>query len=224
MDTTAAPATTQRRLHRMLTWRTLAMLTCTAAGAILLAIATVQLSYARRIEAPATARVAPVAIVLGASVKPDGTPSDALYDRIRTGVDLYKAGRVERILMTGDDGRFHINEVEAMKRTAIEDGVPEDAILVDGQGYRTYESCTRAHDTLNITKAIVVTQRFHLGRALFLCNTLGIDATGVAADRQTYVKGTQFWVRDLLSSAKAFWDVYVWKPSPPVQPSSDSAT
>jgi SanA protein len=207
----------RRRMRSIFRWRTLAIF----AGAFVIAtsamVAEVQLRYAAKIASTsASAGPAPVAIVLGASVKPDGTPSDALRDRILTGVDLFKAGRVERLLMTGDDGRFHVDEVDAMKKTAVDAGVPENAIDVDGRGYRTYESCKRAHDEFKITDAVVVTQRFHLGRALYLCNELGINASGAIADRQTYVKNTQFWIRDLLSSAKAFWDIHIHRPASPV--------
>lgn len=162
---------------------------------------------------------APYAIVLGASVKMDGTPSDALYDRIVTAVELYNDKAVEKLLMTGDDGKFHANEVAVMKKTAMELGVPEDAIEVDGQGYRTYESCKRAKQVLHIDQAIVVTQRFHLGRALYLCGAFGMNAQGRTADRQTYQRILFFWARDLTASFKAWWDINVQEPEPPVDDS-----
>lgn len=162
---------------------------------------------------------APYAIVLGASVKMDGTPSDALYDRIVTAVELYNDKRVDKLLMTGDDGKFHANEVAVMKKTAMELGVPEDAIDVDGQGYRTYESCKRAKQVLNIDQAIVVTQRFHLGRALYLCGAFGMDTQGRTADRQTYQRILFFWARDLTASVKAWWDINIQEPEPPVSDS-----
>lgn len=157
------------------------------------------------------------AIILGASVKQDGTPSDALEDRVMEGVDAYKDGKVQKLLMTGDDGAFHINEVETMARVAREAGVPGDDIVVDGQGYRTYESCKRAAQEYEITEAVVVTQRFHLSRALFLCSAFGIDVQGLPADRRTYQRIGFFFGRDLLASFKAFWDVYVWPPESPVE-------
>ncbi len=155
-------------------------------------------------------------IVLGASIKQDGTPSDALYDRILTGVEIYKAGKASKVLMTGDNGAFHVNEVGTMEKIARESGVRADDLLVDGQGYRTYESCKRAAEVYKIKKAVIVTQRFHLSRALFLCRAFGIDAQGVPADRRTYVKIVSFTIRDLFASFKAWWDVYVWSPEPPV--------
>lgn len=162
---------------------------------------------------------APYAIVLGASVKQDGTPSDALYDRIVTAVELYNDKQVEKLLMTGDDGKFHTNEVEVMKKAAMELGVPQAAIDVDGEGYRTYESCKRAKQVLHINEAIIVTQRFHLGRAMYLCDRFGITTQGRSADRQSYQRILFFWARDLTASFKAWWDINVQEPKPPVDAS-----
>lgn len=159
---------------------------------------------------------APYAIVLGASVTESGNASDALMDRILTGVELYRAGKVDKILMTGDDGGFHIDEVRVMARIAAEQGVPATDLIVDGQGYRTYESCKRAKEVLKIDRAVVVTQRFHLARALYLCRSFGIDIQGLAADRQPYQKIVQFTIRDLLSSFKAWFDINIYPPQPPV--------
>jgi SanA protein len=179
-------------------------------------ISIVQLSNLGRIHSVETAPTAPVAIVLGASVLSSGEPSDALRDRILTGVDLYRAGKVQSLFMTGDDGAFHVDEISVMVRTAEEAGVPSEAIKTDGHGYRTYESCKRATKEFGITSAIVITQRFHLGRALYLCRGFGMDAQGVTADRQSYIRIRWFWVRDLLSSAKAFWDIHVIPPASPI--------
>jgi vancomycin permeability regulator SanA len=193
----------------------------TAAAALaafsVISVFTVQLVYMPRIrERIGDVPKAPVAIILGASVKKDGTPSPALEDRIMSGVDLYRAGTVETLLMTGDDGAFHIDEISVMKRVAIEAGVPETAIWTDPHGYRTYESCKRAITVFGVKNAVVVTQRFHLGRALFLCNQLGIDATGFAADRREYEGYGEFWLRDFASSVKAFYDIYITPPKSPV--------
>ncbi|MBP9869363.1 YdcF family protein [Patescibacteria group bacterium] len=150
---------------------------------------------------------APVALVLGASVKEDGTPSDALRDRLLIGEELYREKKVEKVLVTGDDGGFRQDEITQMKAFLIERGVKEEDILVDGQGYRTYESCRRAKQELKLEKVIVVTQRFHMARALYLCNALGLESVGVTSDLQTYQKGTYFWARDLAASVKAFWEI-----------------
>jgi len=188
------------------------------AAGVVIAIAVVQTLYASRVYTKVSyIRPKPVAIVLGASVNEDLTPSDALRDRIMSAVELYDKGIVDKLLMSGDDGKFHIDEVRVMIDTAMEAGVPAEDIWSDGHGYRTYESCKRAIEKFQITEAVVVTQRFHISRALFLCNQVGIDTIGYVADRQTYKKNSFFWVRDLASSAKAFWDIYVDEPLPPVE-------
>lgn len=160
---------------------------------------------------------APVAMILGASVKRDGTPSDALRDRLEVGKRLYQDGRVSKLLVTGDDGKFHINEVSVMKRVLMEQGVPPADVLIDGHGYRTYESCARAARVFGIQRAIVVTQRFHLPRALYLCSHLGIEVQGVAADLQTYERIVFFTTRDLIAGLKAWWDISIIPPVPPVR-------
>ena len=159
---------------------------------------------------------APIAIVLGASVKLDGSPSDALSDRILTATELYQAGKVEKILMTGDDGAFHADEVDAMARTAREAGVPERDILIDGHGYRTYESCKRAVQVYDIRNAIIVTQRFHLGRALYLCDHFGMTVQGLAADKRSYKDIIKFTLRDFAASVKAWWDLNIMEPASPI--------
>ena len=181
------------------------------------AILYVQFRYIGNMYSVDAAPKKPTAIILGASVTKAGEPSDALRDRIQTGVDLYRAGKVEALFMTGDDGAFHIDEIAVMAQTAREQGIPDEAIKTDGHGYRTYESCKRAVQEFNIRDALVVTQRFHLGRALYLCRSFGMEAEGVVADKQHYVRITWFWMRDFLSSAKAFWDVHVQVPVPPIR-------
>ena len=125
-----------------------------------------------------------VAIVFGALVHPNGRLSHMLADRVATGADLYHAGKVEVLLMTGDNSVVTYNEPEAMRQYALSLGVPDKAIVLDYAGRRTYDSCYRARDIFQVDEAILVTQRFHLDRALLTCNALGVDAVGVAADVQ----------------------------------------
>ncbi len=157
-----------------------------------------------------------VALILGASVKRDGTPSEALRDRVMTGVRLYEQGVVKRLLLTGDDGAFHVNEIAAMQRLVREQGIPDDRVLIDGHGYRTYESCKHAAQQFGIKQALVVTQRFHVARALYVCEALGIKSFGVTSDLQTYRKGYFFWLRDIVASVQAWVDVHIQPRRPPV--------
>ncbi len=186
-----------------------------AASMIVAIVADVQGQYIHRIIAIGKVPTSTVAIVLGASVHSDGTPSDALADRLRVGAELYKQGSVSWVLLTGDDGEFHADEIDVMQSFIESKGVPENRILIDGRGFRTYESCKHAKE-MGIKHAIVVTQRFHIGRALYLCNRMGIDTWGVTSDLRHYVNNTMFWVRDLLASAKAWWDINIWTPRSPV--------
>ncbi len=124
------------------------------------------------------------ALIFGARVYPSGRPSAMLADRVATGADLYHAGKVEMLIMTGDGRTTDYNEPEAMRRYAIELGVPAEAIVLDYAGLRTYDSCYRAREVFGVTDAIAVTQNFHLDRVLMTCDSLGIDVVGVAADYQ----------------------------------------
>lgn len=153
-----------------------------------------------------------VAIVFGARVLSDGRLSTMLYDRVDTAVDLYLDGKVDLILMTGDGHEPPYNEPEAMRDFAIQRGVPEEAIIMDTAGLRTYDSCYRAHDIYQIDRAILVTQAFHLDRALFLCDTVGIEAVGVIADYnrpEGYSDRSLRWQnwREVGATFVAFYDV-----------------
>ena len=124
----------------------------------------------------------PVAIIFGAQVNRSGRPSAMLADRVQMGVELYETGKVKALLLTGDNSTVNYNEPEAMRQYALELGVPDAALVLDYAGFRTYDSCYRARDIFQVDQAILVTQAFHLDRALLTCNGLGIVAVGVAAD------------------------------------------
>ncbi|MDQ5826274.1 MAG: YdcF family protein [Chloroflexota bacterium] len=127
-----------------------------------------------------------VALVFGAGLRPDGGPSAILEDRVATAADLYKAGKVDKLLMTGDNGDVDYNEVAAMLKAAVARGVPDDDIVLDYAGFNTWDSCYRAREVFSLKEATLVTQRFHLPRALHACNYLKVKAIGVIADRQPY--------------------------------------
>jgi SanA protein len=119
-------------------------------------------------------------------------------------------------LISGDDGKFHSNEVEVMFSLLEKFGIPANDLLVDGHGYRTYETCRRAKQIYGIQDAILVTQRFHLSRALFLCERLGIHSYGVLADQEGQTIPLRNSLRDILASVKAYIDIYFLKPPSPV--------
>jgi vancomycin permeability regulator SanA len=107
-----------------------------------------------------------------------------------------------------------------MKALAEREGVSSTDILLDGHGYRTYESCKRAVQNFGVTSTVVITQRFHLARALYLCDSFGLEVQGLPADRQGYKSIVVFTLRDLLASAKAWWDINIWTPESPVKEKS----
>jgi vancomycin permeability regulator SanA len=147
-----------------------------------------------RIHTPAGAPPSKVAVVFGAGLRRDGTPTRVLADRVEAAVDLYRRGTVGRLLLTGSAHGWSYDEAGAMAALAVERGVPVEAIWVDPLGDRTMVSCQRARDVFGVTEALLVTQRFHLPRALALCDSIGIRAEGVAADLSPYgVRTRRFW-------------------------------
>lgn len=139
----------------------------------------------------------PVAIIFGAQIYGSGRLSAMLADRVAMGAKLYQQGKVRALLLTGDNSEISYNEPEAMRRYALSLGVPDEAIVLDYAGFRTYDSCYRARDIFQVSGATLVTQDFHLDRALLICNALGIDSVGIAADR---VNSERYSARALLSS------------------------
>ncbi|PWH14260.1 MAG: hypothetical protein DDG60_08240 [Anaerolineae bacterium] len=158
----------------------------------------------------------PVVIVFGAGLTRSGEATPVLRDRIQTAARLYFAGKAQKLLMTGDNSTIHYNEPEAMRRYALSLGVPADDIVLDYAGRRTYDSCYRARAIFGVRQAILVTQDFHLPRALYLCNMLGVDGVGVVADNFRYRRmSLLFWnVRELAATLTALIDVHFTRPLP----------
>jgi SanA protein len=156
------------------------------------------------------------AIVFGAGLQRDGSATPILRDRVAAAADLYFSGKVEKLLMSGDNRFLDYNEPGAMRAYALSLGVPEDAIVMDYAGRRTYDTCYRAKAIFGLTEAILVTQSFHLPRALYTCNQLGLDSIGVDSNRQPYRKLSMlYWnVRELLATSAALWDVDIAHPVP----------
>lgn len=157
-----------------------------------------------------------VAIVFGAGLYYDGTPTPVLRDRVSTAAQLYFAGKVEKLLLSGDNRYVEYNEPGAMREYALGLGVPEEDIILDYAGRRTYDTCYRAKAIFGVTAAILVTQDFHLPRALTTCNLLGLPSTGVSADMRTYSAAAhRYWqLREIPATLVAFWEAGVSHPLP----------
>jgi SanA protein len=157
-----------------------------------------------------------VAIVFGAGLLRDGSAGPVLRDRVETAAQLYQHGNVGKILMSGDNRFVNYNEPEAMRQYALDLGIPDSAIVLDYAGRRTYDTCYRASVIFKVDAAILVTQSFHLPRALFLCNSFGVESTGVEANNTYFRKVSRlYWnTRELFATTQAVWDVYVSKPLP----------
>ena len=157
-----------------------------------------------------------IAIVFGAGLWSNGKPTPVLRDRVSTAADLFFSGKVEKLLMSGDNRYVEYNEPGAMRRYALELGVPDEVIVLDYAGRRTYDTCYRARVIFGLKEAILVTQKFHLPRALFTCNLIGVNSIGVLADRREYsFRSLVFWyLRELPATIIAFWQVFVTHPVP----------
>jgi SanA protein len=157
-----------------------------------------------------------VAIVFGAGLTRDGSPSPVLRERVATAAGLYFSGKVEKLLMSGDNRFIYYNEPGAMREYALALGVPEDAVVLDYAGRRTYDTCYRAKAIFQLDQAILVTQQFHLPRALFTCNKLGLPSVGVPADQVEYFSRSRlFWnLREIPATAMALWEIFFAKPLP----------
>lgn len=148
-----------------------------------------------------------IAIVLGAKVWDGGVPSFVLEDRIITAVELYKTGKVKKLLMSGDNPTKEYDEPTAMKNYAVKLGVPENDIILDFAGRRTYDTCYRAKEIFEIKKAIMVSQEFHLPRSIYLCQNIGIDAVGIISNRRPY-EGEDYWAfREFFGVASAWFEM-----------------
>lgn len=166
------------------------------------------------VSTPEEAPAAQAAIVLGARVYASGGLSPMLRDRLETGVRLYELGKVQKLLLSGDHGQTTYDEVNAMLQYALDRGVPSEDIFTDHAGFSTYDTMYRARDVFRVQSAIVVTQGFHLARAVYTARALGLEATGVPADIQPYTDEWRFAMRDWLARSKAFLDLHITTPEP----------
>ncbi len=203
---------TQRWLRPLVFW-----LVLVGAVALVLIGYVIAVTRSSTVTDVAKAPEEPVAIVFGAGSDSPDRLSLMLADRVQAALQLYRQGRVHKLLMTGDNGRVSHDEPTAMQNYAMAHGVPADDIVLDYAGFSTYESCYRARTIFGITHAILVTQAYHLPRALYTCRALGIDVVGV---------GTRDWgfyptelmayytAREGPAILKALWEVNVTHPLP----------
>ena len=181
-----------------------------AAAALIVGLpnAIVVLGAGRAGHDPARAPHAEVALVLGASAYTDGTPTPILADRLAVGAALYRDRRVDRVLVSGDHSRLEYDEVNAMRRELVRRGVPDGDVFTDHAGFDTWSTMVRARKVFEVRSAIVVTQGFHMARALWLGKRAGLEVHGLAADRSGYgLEGRKSKLREVLARVKAVEDV-----------------
>lgn len=176
-------------------------------GALLLAAVNTAVHLTVRNDVVSTEKIAKqydCILILGAKVFDDGTPCDMLRDRLDTGAAVYFNGGATRIIVSGDHGRTEYDEVNAMKKYLVGLGIPENVIFTDHAGFSTYDSLYRTFDIFGAKSVIVVTQKFHLSRALYIAESYGLDAVGVEADLHTYAGVAYNYVREVPAIFKDF--------------------
>jgi len=188
-------------------------------AAVLLPTGYIELATRGHVVGPDASPAVPWAIVFGAGLAPGGEPSPILAERLDTALALWRAGRAQRLLLTGNADPYH-DEIRSMWRYLTKGGVPERAISVDLEGVSTFDSCWRARGVFGIQRAILVTQAFHLPRAVFLARAAGIDAVGVRAGGGRW-RAPYVW-RELLARPLALVDAWV-HPRPPLPAASPLA-
>lgn len=200
----------RRRFRRLMAGLAVLLVALVLAPAVYVVVVTSSYRHGRTEVAPRSD-----AIVLGAGLRPGNRPSAFLERRLDAAVDLYRHGKVEGIFVSGDSSEYH-DEVGVMRSYLLERDVPADAITVDMSGRDTYDSCWRARNVYGIDDAIVVTQEYHLPRAVYTCRRLGIDALGVGASgvAANPVMKLGYMAREIPADYQALWEVHVSRPTP----------
>ncbi len=167
-------------------------------------------------EALAAIPAKPVAVVFGAGYWPNGTLSPMLQDRMDAALELYRAGRVSKLLLSGDNRFVDYDEPTHMLKYALEQGIPREAMVLDYAGRRTYDTCYRARAIFQVDDVVLITQRYHLPRAIESCRGLGVNSIGYASDRQPYPRRSMavYIAREVFALWQSWWDVYIWRPTP----------
>lgn len=211
-------------LRRVVPWIVLGGLLCglTVGYAVLIHVPRSTVPY--RYESPIGLPKKPVAIVFGAGVYGE-RPSRVLAERIQGAISLQVLERTQKFLFTGDNSSVNYDEVTVMQSYAIRNGIPAEEITLDYAGFSTYESCYRARTIFGVTEAILISQEFHLARAVYICRQLGVDAVGLGVSDWLYeptgqrprtltIAESRYRVREFLATTKALWQLHVTKPEP----------
>jgi SanA protein len=200
-------------------WPRLSRAALVGAGSIVAVVCVANAYVLLGASGEATDRIADVprsevAIVPGALVQPDGRMSTMLADRVRRAAELWRAGKVEKILVSGDHRTWAYDEPDTMRKVLVRDGVPARDVFEDHAGFDTWATMVRARGIFGIRRAVVVTQGFHMPRALYLADAAGIDATGLTSDLHPYgIQGVKSDVREVLSRVKAVADTTLDTPA-----------
>lgn len=156
----------------------------------------------------------PVAIVFGAGYYEGGRLSSILQDRVDTAIELYENGKVKKLLMTGTNNTVKYNETSAMVKYAISKGVPPEDIVSDYAGFRTYDSLYRAKEIFQVNSAILVTQQYHLFRAIYIANNFNINSIGIVSNKRKYLKEDWYETREFIAIILSFIEINITKPKP----------
>lgn len=189
------------------------LLVVLAVSVLNICVKSVKRSHFLTIEEAADLSDVDCIIVLGCQVRPDGSVSDMLHDRLYRSVELYNAGVSGKILMSGDHGDLYYNEVGAMKQFALDNGVPSEDVFMDHAGFSTYETMYRAKEIFQARKVVIVTQEYHLYRAVYIAKQLGLEAYGVPSDLRTYSGQSKRDIREVLARCKDV-AMCIFKPEP----------
>jgi SanA protein len=208
----------RRLTHPLRRWPRLTKAALAGAGSLVLLVALAN-AYVLTSGGDSTSKLADVpetevAIVPGALVNANGTMSTMLADRVKQAAALWQAGKVKKILVSGDHGSWSYDEPDTMRKALVRAGVPPRDVFEDHAGFDTWATMVRARNIFGVHKAVVVTQGFHMPRALFLAEEAGIDATGLTSDLHPYgLQGDKSDVREVLSRVKAVADVTLETPA-----------
>ncbi|MBF8982286.1 YdcF family protein [Lutibacter sp. B2] len=184
------------------------------AGTVLLVDYDVKKEGSKYIVSSEDAPNADAILVLGAYVMPSGTVSPILGDRLKVGLELYDKNKSNKVLVSGDHGQVEYDEVNAMKQYLKDNDVKSENVFMDHAGFSTYESIYRAKDIFKVKKVIIVTQKYHLMRAVYIARKMGLDAYGVASDKHMYRNIFQYSVRETAARCKDYLFVNILKPKP----------